>query len=256
MKILLRKHDEDYYVWQKATYRRGKFFVNGVSMYYNNIVSVMNDTRHNHIQCSSCGAVFPKNGKKFHKHREASEGIGLCLTCNCVQSWNEGAQQIKYIDNGNGTFTKKIVGNVKLMCNKHPWHSHDITSPIAISQCERRQCKDAVPLPIVDVFTKFPGVFDDIITVDTIIANGYEEIVYKDKSGTEYLLSRELDICAWVNAIGIVESFIINGTGEYGDIVYYSKKYNKLFTDCADDYVEYKEDDAEDALKFIARFYK
>ena len=256
MQILLRQHDDDYYVWKTATYRKGKFFVDGAGVHYNNIVSVMNDTRRNHVQCSSCGEVFPKNGKKFRKHREASDGIGLCLTCHCAQSWNEGAQQIKYIDNGNGTFTKKTVGNVKLMCNKHPWHSHDITSRTAISQCERRQCKDAVALPIVDIFTEFPGVFDDIITIDSIIANGYEEITYQDKHGTEYLLSRALDISACVNAIGVVDVFIINGIGGCGDTLYYSKKYNKLFTEGATNYVKYNEDDAEDALKFIARFYK
>ena len=256
MKILLRETGSEYYVWKTATHNGKHFVVDGRAVDIWRVVSVMNDNRKNHIICSSCGAVFPKRGNKFAKHKAESEGIKPCLNCKSRSLYDERDEKNSYVLNVDGTITRKSTSIVEFMCTKNLWNNYRIESQNAINRCAKRRCKDAAGVEITDAFTMFPGLFDDIITVDSILNNGYEEITFSDEYITEYLLNRELEIHAVVNPIGIVDRFIVHGLTDYGDVVYYSKKYDGLFQGGTTDYVPYVCDKYTEIIEYIRKLYK
>lgn len=234
MKILLREYNDQQYVWVTAKYDGYKFIVNGRKQYETNIVSVINDNRKNYVKCSSCGKMFPKKGKKFAKHKEESRTINPCLTCRKMRATERTEITTKYVINDDGTFTKKTETIVDLVCNGHFWSIPNCNSEEAINGCRLRQCETAKGEEIHDTFTDFPGIFDDIITVDKILDNGYEQINWSDNYITEYAINFSIGLLAHVNRLGIVDKFHIN-TYEYGGYVWYSKKYDEFFTYSGDD---------------------
>lgn len=229
MKILLREHYDQDYVWKTAKYNGEYFEVNGRIIEEFMIVSVINDNRKNYVKCSSCGKVFPKNGNKFEKHKEAARGITPCLTCRKVRP-NELKRGVpKYTLNGDGTFTQVVENKVELICKNYYWQDYPINSDDAINNCKYRLCGDAHGMEITDTFIDYPGIFDDIITVDKILDKGYVKIGYHNSRITEYVLDEEIGISAWVNRLGIIDRFSIDSGNGWGYHVYYSKKYNELY---------------------------
>lgn len=256
MKILLRHYEDEVYVWKQAKYYRNSFYVEGDPIDQTEIVTVLNDNRKNYVICSSCGTIFPINGKKFKKHQQESEGVKACMKCKKL-GFNTCTSHVNtYTDNGDGTFTQKSVSKVQLVCTNGLWNHYDITSAKAIANCNKRRCGEAQPIPIRDIFTERPGVFDDIITVDKILENGYESIPYKDRHTTEYLISSEAEVHAVVNSIGIVDRFIIGSISDCGEVVCYSKKYNELYSAGGFVYSPYNGEYRDAALECIAKLYK
>ena len=173
--------------------------------------------------------MFPKKGKKFAKHKEEARTINPCLTCRSMIT-NEKTETItKYVINDDGTFTKKTETVVDLLCNSHFWITPQCNSEEAINGCKLRQCETAKGEEIHDTFTDLPGIFDDIITVDKILDNGYEQINWSDNYVTEYSINSSIGLRAYVNRLGIVDKFYID-TYDYGGYVWYSKKYDEFFT--------------------------
>ena len=229
MKILLREYNDQQYVWVTAKYDGYKFIVNGRKQYETNIVSVINDNRKNYVICSSCGKMFPKKGKKFTKHKEEARTINPCLTCRNMIANEKTETTTKYVINDDGTFTRKMETVVNLFCNSHFWTTPQCNSEEAINGCKLRQCETAKGEEIHDIFTDLPGIFDDIITVDKILDNGYEQINWQDACVAEYSINSSIGLRAYVNRLGIVDKFYID-TYEYGGYVWYSKKYDEFFT--------------------------
>ena len=228
MKILLRDFDDRQYIWCAAKYNGRKFVVDGSRVHESNIVSVLNDNRKNYLRCSSCGEIFPKNGKKFAKHQAEAKTINPCLKCRKMRATEMSAGTVKYVANGDGTYTRKNETIVNLHCHVHFWSAPLCESNEAIRDCVKRQCGDANGEEIHDTFTDYPGLFDDIITVDRIIDNGYEKINWSDNWATEYLIDSSIGLLAHVNRLSIVDRFVVN-TYEYGATIWYSKKYDKFF---------------------------
>ena len=80
------------------------------------------------------------------------------------------------------------------------------------------------------LFTKYPGVFDDMITVDKILDNGFtERINYPSRGLVEYKLKGKNNITAVVNRLNIVDYFEISYRNYTIDVVY-SKKYEMMFS--------------------------
>lgn len=229
MKILLREYKDQQYVWVTAKYDGYKFIVDGRKQYETNIVSVINDNRKNYVKCSSCGKMFPKNGKKFAKHKEEARTINPCLTCTRMIAQTRQNSTTKYVINDDGTFTKKTEETVDLFCNGRFWSTPKCNSEEAIINCNLRQCETAKGEEIHDTFTDLPGIFDDIITVDKILDNGYEQINWQDNCVAEYSINSSIGLRAYVNRLGIVDKFYID-TYDYGGYVWYSKKYDEFFT--------------------------
>ena len=255
MKILLRNYKDKEYVWVTAKYNGNKFVVDGTHFDEWQVVSVLNDNRKNYLKCTSCGKIFPKKGKQFAKHKELSATNAPCLSCNRLRSNVTSTERRKYIANSDGTYTIQTEVKAELYCHYSTYTSFYLNSPEAFVRCPLRQCAEAKATEIVDTFTKYPGVFDDIITVDKILDNGYKTIGYSDKNITEYILDTDIYITAYVNASGIVDSFYVD-TSNYCGTLWYSKKYNTLFTENDCRYSAYCSDENNEILKFIAKLYK
>ena len=228
MKILMRWYCGDAYVWVTAKYDGNGFVVEGEKIDECDIVSIINDNRKNYVKCSSCGKIFPKNGKKFAKHKAESSTITPCLKCNKRRVSERTSPDVRFIPNTNGTFTEKSERIVDLMCHAGLWTDYKCDSTEAIRLCKFRQCGSARAKEIEDTFTKYPGLFDDIITVDKILDNGDMHINWSDSCITEYQLDEEVGLSAHVNNLGIVDRFYIdNPKGCY--YVWYSKRYDEFF---------------------------
>ncbi len=260
MKILIRRYGSQPYVWKTAKYDGNYFIVDGEIIYENNIVSVINDNRKNYGKCSSCGKMFPKNGKKFRKHQELSSGISPCLECRKLRESECSPPTKKFFANADGTYKERYERDVRLYCHYSSWTSFDLNSEQALETCMLRQCGKARQLEIVDTFTQYPGVFDDIITVDKLLDKGYGHRLCSDQSGTTYVIDDMLGLYAYVNEFGILDKFIIDGYAGYYNL-WYSKKYGKLFTDNGyEKYDEwrssYDEDEKREVENYIRELYE
>lgn len=256
MKVLLRNYDGKEYVWMTAKYDGKKFVVNGIPMDERMVVSIINDNRKNYVKCSSCGKIFPKNGNQFAIHQELAETDAPCLQCHKLRVNERTEATKKFARNDDGTYTMKSETQVDLYCRWSLYSHYNIDSWDVKAFCAFRQCGTAHAMEIDDTFTIWPGAFDHIITVDKILDNGYESIGYMDDRVTEYILDSHLGITAYVNSLGIVDDFNIN-TRDRSAVLYYSKKYNILFTADGDGYYEvYCSDTNNEVLKYIANFYK
>lgn len=229
MKILLRDYiGRAQYVWVKAKYNNGKFIVEGNPQNYNNIVSVINDNRKNYVQCSSCGQVFKKGDLSFEVHQHNAEKVNTCLDCEFCCADNRNTKKSKFVINPDGTFTEKTESQVDLVCSRYGLWSHPrIDSSEVLIKCAKRQCADGKAKEIVDTFTEYPGLFDDIITVDNVLDAGYRE-KFNDGNYMWYRMNFTKDTYVVVNNLGIVSHFVVYTSG--GEVyLYYSKKYDKLF---------------------------
>lgn len=262
MKVLLREYDYQPYVWMDATYNGEYFVVEDCNIDEYQIISVMNDNRKNYVRCSSCGKMFTRNGKKFAKHKRDAETIKPCLECRKMRSRERDGGRIKYTVDKNGNYVRKITNKVDLICHYSTWNDFHIDSRTAIETCKFRRCKDAGTEEIEDTFTKYPGLFDDIITVDAILDNGYKELLYRNPEEAVYFLDEKLNITAKTNRIGIVTSFNVgDDSGFYSQEVFYSKKYDMLMWifDCR--YTQFNpdwltEERMAEVKKYIAKLYK
>ena len=248
MKILLRRHDDEQYVWKTAKYDGEHFRVNDETIMETNIVSIVNDNRKNYVLCSSCGKMFPKNGIKFKKHQNESATLNPCLNCNRLHVKCVSPDKRRFVFKEDGTCVEKIDRNVDLVCSYGLWHSFYIDSQEALDTCKFRQCASAHPMEINDIFTEYPGVFDDIITIDTILDNGYETILYSDRRETSYFITLNNQFIAYVNSLGIVDRFSVEVEYCFYTL-WYSKRYSKVFT-CDDDghYQEWRPNISEEKI--------
>ena len=233
MKILLRNYNGHPYVWATAKYNNNRFHVNGDQQSESNIVSIINDNRKKYVQCSSCGQVFRRGDPKFYTHKANAIKPETCFGCKHLIPDENHTLSRKYKVNPDGSFSEILEISVELKCAESGfWTYYDINSRTAINSCPKRQCANATEMEIDDFFTKHPGVFDDIITIDRLLDEGYEvglQEVYDSKYDIEY--EDEYTIGVVINCIGIVDYFYVwyNGDRYY---VYYSKRYNELYCDC------------------------
>ena len=251
MKILLRRYKDMNYVWETAKYDGHDFYVNDDKITESNIVSIINDNRKNYVLCSSCGKMFPKNGQKFKKHKAEAKTINPCLNCPKLRARELSPKKRRFIFKKDGTCVERQDGAVELLCYYGMWNSFPIDSNEALETCKFRKCTNAYQVEITDIFTKYPGVFDDIITIDTILDNGYKRILYSDRHETSYVIDDNYMIVAYVNNLGIVDKFTVE-TEWYYWTLWYSKKYSKLF-ECDDEgnYMDWEPDISETKIKEI-----
>lgn len=263
MKILLREYGVEQYVWKTAKYNNGNFLVDGCTQRKSNIVSIMNDNRKNYIQCSCCGQVFRKGDKRFQQHKENAIKPETCFGCGYLSTHEMYEEKRKIVRNFDGSFSEKIERTVDLRCDSASfWSSHSITSDEAIRRCKKRQCASATEVEIEDFFTSHPGAFDDIITIDSILDEGYDVGITSGRSGEAYDLVYEDDytLGVYINKIGIVTHFYvwIDGDKYWFN---YSKKYDELFSDHREygyeifDIYELTTEKRDEIKELIRKFY-
>lgn len=238
MKILLREHCGEQYVWKTAKYNNGYFHVYGEPINQTSIVSIINDNRKNYTQCSCCGQVFRRGDNRFQAHKENAIKPETCFDCSHMVVDNEITKKAKFEMDAFGNFTRKLEQDVYLTCSKSGIWSYDsITSNSAIHRCKKRQCADAEEIEISDFFIKNPGVFDDIITIDSLLDNGYDVSINDryaaDSEDIEY--DEEYTIGVIFNRLGIVDKFYVYYEGDRY-YIYYSKRYDELFTSKSEGY--------------------
>ena len=241
MKILLREHSNTQYVWKTAKYHNNSFHVGNIPIPQHQVVSIMNDNRKKYIHCSCCGEVFRKGDRRFEIHKENAIKPETCFSCPHLAHDNPTTIQKKYKINEDGAFDVIYKQRVGLVCTKcSMWSSYDINSERAIQKCSKRQCANATEVEIDDFFTQYPGAFDDIITIDRLLDDGYD-VGPSRRGNAEYDLiyneEYEYYIGACINQIGIVDCFFVWYKGCI-DYVYYSKKYDELFQ-CEGDYLKW-----------------
>lgn len=231
MKILLRDWMDEQYVWKTAKYNRGSFYVDGEAVRQTNIVSIINDNRKNYIQCSCCGQVFKKGDEKFLIHKANAVKPETCFGCVNMIVDNDYPIKDIFVAKTDGTFVRKTEQSVRLTCSRSGMWSYDsIDSEDAIRRCKKRQCADATQATISDFFTQHPGVFDDIITIDTLLDNGYD-VHINDRYTLSYedvIFEEEYIIGVAINKLGIVDRWYVWVDGDRY-IFFYSKKYDELY---------------------------
>lgn len=239
MQILIRTYKDDVYVWKTAKYHNGYFVVNNENIKMTNVVAIVNDNRKNYIQCSCCGKVFRRGDRRFEEHKAKAKTAEVCFDCPHVCVEGLSVEKRKFVQNEDGTFTEKRNTTVKLTCSKVGlWSYPDVNSEKAKTSCTRRLCGDAIEKEIDDFFTRNPGAFDDIVTADRLLEDGYQ--VRIQAYDTDVYLTRGYDytVYAIVNKLGIIDRFEIWVDGDSYN-VYYSKKYGKLFYEYHGEYTEW-----------------
>lgn len=230
MKILLREFGCESYVWKTAKYNYDNFLVDGNVQPKKNIIAIVNDNRKNYIKCSCCGQVFRRGDKRFQEHKENAIKPETCFECTHLCANNASIAKRKIVCNPDGSFSEKLERQVDFLCdNVGLWEHYSINSRRVIDSCKKRQCATAIAMEITDFFTRYPGAFDDIITIDSILDEGYD-VEAPLGSGSSYDIVYEDDytLGVYINKIGIVDSFYLWYEGDRYWF-HYSKKYDEFF---------------------------
>lgn len=226
MKVLLRENDEPLQ-WVEVTWDGDWHFKNGNIIKETEIISIKDDNRKSLIRCSVCGQVFKKNSKAFNAHQHASSTSESCLTCPNMYAKHVDNIKCNFTFQEDGTYIRTTKDQVKLECRQNWRRSYDIDSAEARQNCSYRRCVNATANPVEDFFTKNPGVFDDLITIDRILESGAKyDTSYCGKEW--YRLKTKNKIEVVINSLNIVEKFRIYYKGDDWDVMY-SKKYDKLY---------------------------
>lgn len=222
MKVLVRNHNGQEYVWKEATYKNSLYIVKGYSYGVAEIVSVMDDDRGNLVKCSACGEYFTKDSPEIEKHKNRYKDINTCFKCDVLYCRPTGDNKTTYEQMDDESYNRVVKTPCNLSCD-HGWYTYPIGSPEAQEGCKHKPCATATMLEIEDIFTKHPGIFDDLATVDKVV-----EIGYKSVDGNNYKLNGRNNIVAHVNSVGIVDHFTFHYGSDWFNLVY-SKKLDKLF---------------------------
>lgn len=240
MKVLLRKYGSNVYVWRKAKYNRGKFIVHDCEQTWTNVVAVINDNRKNYVQCSSCGQTFKRDDPKFEEHKAKAISPETCFECDQMYVEDNTTTKSKFFIRPDGTIGEKVENIIYAKCTLgRTWLYPDIRSDDAICSCAKRKCANATTNEIKDFFTDYPGAFDDIITIDRLLDAGHDVGLSENgENSYDIVWTDDYEIGVIINKIGIVDRFYVWFRGDKHEI-YYSRRYNKLFTSSYNNYVEW-----------------
>lgn len=226
MKILYR--GEGTLRWLDCIWDGINYTVEGENIPISSIVSIRDAKKAAYVKCSGCGEIIRNTPKTIEKHKKRGLDSSFCLECPNlgVSPTNTEYRHFKKEDNGLYSVTEKTT--CKLRCNNGYYSGRpEIGTAEARNRCKYRNCAEATFSTEVDFLTKYPGAFDDMITVDKIIQNKYSRRYVRDNGEIYYIKARN-SIEAYVNKQNIVTHFKVSYKN-HSSTVYYSPKYNKLF---------------------------
>jgi hypothetical protein len=227
MKILLRKYDNEYYVWKDAVYKEGNFFIDDCLIYQTNILAIKDDNRKDSVICAYCGKVIKNDPEEIEKHFTEQEAQRDCFKCTYLRKQNFDSKEATFTKTENGKFVVKETYHADLKCGVSWYGYPPIDSNDAKRICIFYKCRNAGVMPIKDIFTQYDDPFNKNITVDLLQEKKFVAESYAN-GFFEYDLKCRNTIKACVNELGIVDHFIIKHRG-YKFMTYYSAKYDKLF---------------------------
>lgn len=238
MKILLRSD----YKWYDATFdMHDKLFK--IDQSYSGIdeariVAIKDDTRNDFVVCKGCGEVIHNTKAEIKKHLELSKSSHACFNCKKMR---ENSRTVigerKYSLNEDGTYTVAEKRNSVLQCANRSYYSGpSIDSAEARRSCMYAHCESAGVNSYTDTFTKYPGLFDEQITVDALNKKKWK-FEHKYNDCLIFKATGSLRLYARVNNYGIIDRFTYSFRSHDYDFVY-SKKYNKIFWFSYSKYIE------------------
>lgn len=250
MKILLREFGEKEYEWKDAEFVDGMFRVEGRYIHQTNIVSISDDNRGNFVKCSKCGEIFTKDSPEIEAHKMRYKDINNCFKCRYLSKACQRTIGTTYERMPDGRYKLITESAATLNCDLNRWNYFDdcsIESEGVRNRCYLKKCESAEFVGIEDIFTKHPGIFDDIITADKIIAAGYKDTKrYDDR--VMYRIKGRNEIWAIVNGLGIVDHFSVSYHNYRWQLVY-SKKLDKLYLSGSTEYAEWNQYEVNDTTK-------
>ena len=261
MKILLRNWKDSHYVWQDATWIRGRFFIDDIEIYHTNILAIKSDEdiAKNYVMCAHCGTMVKNDPESIEAHFAEMEAKRDCFKCQNMRERAQTQEILSFKKKDDGTYDLVKNVNAYLVCKVDYYNAPEINSDRAKQICQYYQCRRRGTQKINDIFFNYPGIFDKNITVDKLIEGKYVFSQYAD-CYFEYDLKCRNTVKACVNEAGVVDHFIIKSKG-YTYRAYYSAKYDKLFWGDGCFYTEsmpyhMTENKLEMAMKRIAALYK
>lgn len=241
MRILLRNYNGEQYVWKKAEVKSATKFTleDGRVVSQAEIVSISRDNRKKFVKCSACGEIIRNTPEAINEHKLKGTTSATCFGCKYMREMGSKQLSVKYTLQEDGSYSANVKKSLHLVCTA-TWNTPDINSENARGYCKFKQCATAEMKAIEDVFTKYPSAFDDMITVDKVLDNGFTERKECASRGqVEYKLKARNNIIAVVNKLNIVDCFVIDYRNHRITVVY-SKKYDKLFAISSETYTEVK----------------
>ena len=166
--------------------------------------------------------------EEIKEHRLKGTTSATCFGCPNLKEYGSKTKSCKYVLQDDGKYIATIKKETNLICSRSWYHNYNINSQEARTNCIYKGCIGATMESIKDVFTEYPGIFDDIITVDRILDDGFKDRDQKRDGTTWYTLKGRDNIIAIVNAINIVDGFMVSRYSNNWNVVY-SKKYNEFY---------------------------
>ena len=192
-----------------------------------NIIAVKDDDRATYVRCPACGESILNDPELIEAHRNRSTTSAACHTCHKVRPYDIVTKSQEVVPNGDGSYTVTKTETMHMMCGFNYYDRPDIESQEARERCRYRGCLNAHMEVMQDTFTKYPGLFDTIPTVDALDKNRWS--IDHVRNGYTYFLCKGASrIYAAVRSDGIIEYFYY----AYKRRCYnfrYSAKYNKIF---------------------------
>lgn len=251
MKIL---HNKDGKLqWKEADWNGRCYTVNDNNIAQTEVIAVKGLPSNKYVKCTHCGTIIRNTPAEIAKHKRRGTSSEICFSCKYCNTSDTCIKSEKYtkLDNGKYVITKKTES--KLICKRQYGRSPEIDSEGARLGCMYSGCVTTSYPVLKDFFHIYPNAFDELITVDKILKNGYRQRASYG-SETQYTLKARNTIVAHVNKQNIVVAFTIF----YKDVnakVMYSPKYDKLFSCSHVNYAEwnpssyYWPDDVQERIK-------
>lgn len=226
MKILTRD-----FQWVDATFnwQVGRIVKSdGNAINESHIIAIDDDTRNKYVICSNCGKVIRNTPKAIQAHKALAETSDKCFDCPHMRERNNVVLKNSYTPQADGTYILSTKQQCNLVCTRGfrtPYY--DINSETSQENCIYKRCATSSMTNIEDTFTRYPGAFEDMATVDAIDTSKW---TLNDTSGNFYSFkaSSRFNLTAYVHNTGIISHF--EYVSRYTSYKFrYSKKYNQLF---------------------------
>lgn len=233
----MRIFDRDTFTWLDAKFdpTTGYITVRGNEKRIADIIAIENDSRVKYVRCTKCGAYVRNTKKYLAEHAARGSNSKACLSCPRMRLANIQQSHTSFVKNEDGTYSKTEKAKCDLICGQTR-NNYKIDSTEARGVCMYRQCSADTLKPIDDVFLKYPGLFDDMATVDDLGEKNWK-FGYNYGKYSKFVYTGRYNLEVYVAKVGIINYF----SWDYRNSTYnimYSSKYDKLFLF---DYDRYRE---------------